>query len=571
MKVLLLSIFLILGANVYSQDYNRLAPKSLPSKKATSTISEPSLPEKRKVENETSPIKIRGIVFLPSQDRIKEEGLVSIRGVNVREIPLLQSEEFIHQMDKYAQAEVTLETINQLVRDVVLYYRKKHRPIVDVFVPDQDITCGVMQVVVLEGKLGEVSVSKTRWFNPILFSDQISLRSGDVIDTEQLQTDLNWLNRNPFRQVEAAFSKGKEVGVTDIELHVQERFPLRFYGGYENTGTRLSGSDRWLAGFNWGNALWLDHQFSYQFTTSSDFEKMQAHSGNYVIPLPWRHTITIFGSYAELKPNLPAPFDLMGRNWQIGERYEIPLPKIREYQHSLTAGFDFKQSNNNLDFGGANVFNTTVDIYQWSLDYSANIKDPWGSTAAGVTGFYSPGGLDQHNKDENFTKARAFAKAEYSYAKFRIERVTQLPFDFTWMVKGTYQIADTNLLGSEQLGIGGFNTVRGYEEREVNGDLGYLVTNELRTPPISLNLFAGLTQAPDQLQFLAFWDYGTVKNNTLLSGEPAHKQLSSIGSGIRYTINPYISFYCDYGWQLMDSGLNEPYNSRGHMGLLISY
>lgn len=152
-----------------------------------------------------------------------------------------------------------------------------------------------------------------------------------------------------------------------------------------------------------------------------------------------------------------------------------------------------------------------------------------------------------------------------------LERVTKLPWDFSWMAKGTAQFAHRNLLASEQLGVGGSTTVRGYDEREANGDEGYLASTEIRTPPVSLGVAVGLDKAIDQLQFLAFFDYGVAENRILLPGEDPHVQLASVGPGLRYAISPWLSVRFDYGWQLYDTALNPRYNSRGHLGVIIAY
>jgi endo-1,4-beta-xylanase len=62
---------------------------------------------------------------------------------------------------------------------------------------------------------------------------------------------------------------------------------------------------------------------------------------------------------------LPPPFDLGGYNWQTSARYEIPLRPLGGLKHSVTGGFDYKRSNNNLTFGGVSVFVTGTDIAQW--------------------------------------------------------------------------------------------------------------------------------------------------------------------------------------------------------------
>jgi hemolysin activation/secretion protein len=191
-------------------------------------------------------------------------------------------------------------------------------------------------------------------------------------------------------------------------------------------------------------------------------------------------------------------------------------------------------------------------------------------TALTGSGTYSPGGLTDQNEDLAFATTRFKAKAEYVYGRISIERLTKLPQDFSWILRGSFQAADGNLLASEQFGLGGFSTVRGYEEREANGDEGYWFSSEIRTPPLSFGEAFGST-LKDELQFLGFFDYGVTENRDLLPGEKLKNKLGSVGPGIRFSINPFLSLRFDYGWQLYDTGFNTRYNSRGHLGVMLAY
>jgi hemolysin activation/secretion protein len=213
-------------------------------------------------------------------------------------------------------------------------------------------------------------------------------------------------------------------------------------------------------------------------------------------------------------------------------------------------------------------------VDQFVATYQAGWRDDWGSTSFGANLYYSPGNIGSENTDFNFNAQRAGAEADYAYAKFNIERVNKLPGDLSLFARATAQISEANLLGSEQLGAGGFSTVRGYEEREANGDSGFITNLELRSPSLKPLQWAGLTSVRDDLQFLLFWDYASVGNKFLVAGEDANTNLSSVGPGLRYVINPYLTMRFDYGFQLMDSqvaGSNDRFSSRAHLGLILSY
>jgi len=122
------------------------------------------------------------------------------------------------------------------------------------------------------------------------------------------------------------------------------------------------------------------------------------------------------------------------------------------------------------------------------------------------------------------------------------------------------------------LGLGGYDTVRGYDEREVNGDNGYLVSTEVATPPVSLLNIFGCQKVKDQLQFLGFVDYGGTSLHQITPADTnPNTNLLGIGPGFRYAINPYLSVRFDYGFQMIPTGFDDRHASRAHFGIVVSY
>jgi len=544
---------------------------------------------------------LRGIIIVKTKDEIETSGVAPMRGLEVRNIPFLDNADFQDVVAPYLGRQLTIGTLKNLERDIILYCRSRNRPLVDVILPEQTVQNDVIQLWFLEGKVGKVSVQRIgkEWFKDELIRDQVRLRPGDSVDSQRLLSDLDWINRNPFRQVDAEFKQGARLGQSDVVLLSREQLPLRLYTGYEDSGTKLTGEDRILAGFNWGNAFGLDHQLNYQYMTDTDFEFVQAHSGSYLIPLPWRHTLTVFGSYVDAKADLKSlssSFGQHGFDYQLSFRYSIPLPAPGKYRHEVTLGYDHKVSNNNLLFGGAAVIRTEPAVDQFELGYSGLLPSSNGQTSFGFESFLSPGDLTHNNTDDAFTLLRPGARADYEYVRFNLERDTRLKRDFSWILRITGQFVSDRLLPSEELGVGGYDTVRGYDERTANGDEGWIVSNELRTPPISLLRFAplhwglgpnptgsagaapaapepGTLGYPDELQLLTFCDYGTAHVTDAQPGEDRNVELASAGVGLRYVINRYLSVRLDYGWQLLPVNVSSvsSKDSRGDVAVLLSY
>lgn len=526
--------------------------------------------------------RLTGILTHATRGTVKTDPGV-VRGLNSGGIEMLEQPDFAPIAARYLGQPLTLRAVNSLARDIVLFYRRHDRPVVDVAVPEQDITRGVLQLVVTEGRVGQVRAEGNRWFSSRQIERGVRADPGDVIHASRLRADIDWINQNPFRDVHAVFTPGAMVGATDIVLKSEDRFPARFYVGYEDSGNHLTGYKREIAGFNWGNVFGLGHQLSYQFTTSPDFfnanrnfANLRAHSVSYLAPLPWRHTLLIFAGYSSNEAEV-SPFTMRGSSWQVGLRYTVPLPAIgRHYKHELYGGFDWKQSNNTLDFGFIPASASTYDIGQWVMGYRASLSDRWGGWTLGNELVWSPGNWFGHQNNQDYQAVRAGASASYTYFRLNAGRVTRLPWDFTLSHQFSAQWSSTNLQGSEQLAFGGYNSVRGYDARELsNTDEGWYLRNELRTPPISLLRLLGRSGGNDKLQFLGFFDYGYAhaRRGNIIRQDGrfvASETLASVGPGLRYNLNTNINLRLDYGIQLNDTG-NLQHNSRWHVGVTISY
>lgn len=573
-----LRIVLLLPFALAAQDFERIAPKPV----AAPAAGGPGIEPRPLPEVDPDPVVVfetlRGVVIRDRIEDVVVDG-ISVDGFRPSENPLVARPDFAELIEPRLGQPLTMGGLNELIREIVVHFRENDRPVVDVIVPEHDITEGTLQLVVLEGRLGEVRVEGARWFSPKRIGSSVRLEPGDPVSARELLLDLRWLNENPFRSIDAVFAPGEAPGSTDIILRTEDRFPLRVYTGYEDSGNRLTGNDRLLAGFNWGNAFGLEHQLNYQFVSSDDLfagdlENLRAHAWSYLAPLPWRHRLTLFGSHAN-SASQDGPVDLRGSGSELGSRYVVPLPDLsRNLTHEIQVGFDWKQSDNSLEFGFIPASATTVDVGEWILGYRLRLEDSLGVSSMGIEGIYSPGDWFDRQTDLAYGAVRAGAESEYGVLRFELDRLTRLPKDFTLSHELVAQTTSTNLLPSEQLGLGGYATIRGYDEFSLyNTDNGWWLRNELRAPPVPLLSTVGIHSVPDQIQWLGFFDCGSATAfDGLVSLEDGRAvdvaTLASVGFGLRYSVAPWLSLRLDRGFQLKDAGNLNP-DGRWHVGLTI--
>lgn len=547
--------------------FRPVAPVPLTTEAATKPAEAKTTPADVPADDAGIGIMLRGIVLVSALPQVSPGGAPATDGVSVEGLPLIDNDDFRAQLAPFLGKPISMDLVQTISAEALRYYAKHDRPVVFITSPEQDVTNGVVQFVVTEARVGQIRVAGNEHFKSSLFKTRLA--PGDPILMSRLEGDAAFYGRNPFRYVIAELAPGEETGETDITLRVRDEFPLRVYTGYDDSGVESTGENRLFTGLNYGNLFGLGQEISYQFTSSDDFDQLLAHSAAWMIPLPWMNLLEFSGVYAESRPEMADGFDLTGESWQVGTRYIIPLPKIDRLKHEVAIGYDFKFTNNNLQFGGVEIFDTPVEISQFSLSYSASLPDKFGQTALDLSGFWSPGEMSGDNTDRSFEATRIGSDSEYFYGTIGMDRVTRLPLDFTLTSFANVQFSGGNLQGTEQFLLGGYSTVRGYDELVASGDSGFLIRNEIYTPALSLLQLIGAKKSTDILQFLAFHDFGVAEVADPLPGEGKNVELQSVGAGLRWQIEKNLAIRFDYGWQLEDLGLAD--SSRAHLGVTATF
>jgi len=513
-------------------------------------------------------------VSRPEQVRVDDPP--AIRGVVVADSGLVVPEEVKAALVDFVGGPLSLRAINEMNRAAVLAYREGGLPIVDVAFPEQNVSGGVLQMVVVVGRAGEISVEGNRWFDDEIYLRSFRTLPSAIIYEEPILADLRYLNENPYRRVNLLYTPGEDFGETDIILDANERRPWTVYAGYEDTGNTLIGQDRLLYGVDWGNALGLDHRMAYQYTTTPDFEGVHAHSGTYRIPFHrTRHELRLLAGYVETDvtfPVLGVPLTSGGESSQASAEYAIPLPEWRGYRHEIAAGFDFKSTNNNLEFGGATVTDNTAEIFQFSLAQTLSKDQPFGRQRIRQRLVWAPGDLSNHNSDAVFQGLRALGSADYVYWTGEVTQSVDLPHGFRFVGDAEAQLSGANLLPSETFIMGGVGSVRGFEQNVIRADRGAQVNLELYGPPFRPLEAAGLAEGVrEEARLFAFFDYALGGNVELLPGESDDFQLGGAGLGIEADLGRHASVVASYGWQVVQEGFVDDQDSRWHVSALLRW
>lgn len=520
----------------------------------------PELDIARDVDDTEFGVDLKALAFIGAED-----DLLSSPGeeVVVSRFPLLDDPAFRREISQFIGQPLSLDLIARIEVAVTRFFRDHNRPFVSVVTPPQEISEGFLQLRVLTFRAGQiVSTGGARMGEPQVLRG-VRLQSGEEIDAQWLSEDLRWLNRNPFRRLEAVFSPGEVLGETDLDLRVTEGRPWRLSAGYTNSGT-VGGRDRYSAGITFADFLIPGLLASYQFTTSRDLFRsppairadrrknwpaFTSHGGFVALPLGPRQELELIGSYVATRENAQQFFDIDRRTIEGRVAYRSAMSNFSTLPGDLMLGIEARRQERDVYFAGTRLSNPGIDIFQGVIGWANQQDWQFGRFSIDARAHFSPGGVTNRNSDRSFADftTNRVRNARYAYVGLDFEHILSLPHDFSLVTTGRARFASQALPETEQLSLVGTNAVRGYASSQQGFDSAIFARNELRLPVIT----AGSTGifAP-ALQPFAFFDAGHGKAR----GANRPVTVNSVGAGLDFAVGSSLEGGVDVGYALRAAG-----------------
>lgn len=424
-------------------------------------------------------------------------------------------------------------------------YHDRGYQTVNVSVPPQNVSTRVVVLKVAEVKVGRLRVAKSRYYDVEKIKAKVpSLKEGAVPNFNDVTTDIVAINQWPDRRVTPALRAGVAPGTVDVDLNVEDRIPIHASVEYNNrqspstTQTLLNATVRYENLWQRGHSLTASYQVAPQRK-----EDAEAISANYLARVTDWTSVLFYGVKTKSDVSTIGGLNVIGPGQIFGTRAIFTLPTRENFFHSISFGIDYKHFGQTSRIGDSS-FDTPITYYPLVVSYGATWQTEQSTTqfSAGVTtnlrGLGS--GFDE------FDAKRYFANANFAHFNAELSHTQQLwrGFQLYGRVKG--QLADNPLISSEQFGLGGVDTVRGYFETEVVGDDGVAGTVELRTPDLGVLLQANMKDETasgparftifNEWRIYAFADAGSGKIHNPLPEQTSRFDLWSYGVGTRFKL-----------------------------------
>ena len=258
--------------------------------------------------------------------------------------------EFVGQQKDFSDIQRALENLEQT-------YRDRGYGVVQVLLPEQDITKGVVALRVIEPKIGNVTIEGNKFFDDANVRRSLSrLKPGATPNSEDLARNLQMLAEHPAKQTTVLLKAGETDSLVDANVKVADEKPLKFVATFDNTGTDDTGRFRTGISMQNSNLFNRDHVLSLQYVTNPENpSKVQIYGGGYRIPFyEYNSSLELYAGYSDVSSGtLQGLFNVSGSGTIAGGRYNLYLPKYGELEHKLSFGIDYRAFQNQVTQVGA--------------------------------------------------------------------------------------------------------------------------------------------------------------------------------------------------------------------------
>ncbi|WP_235201078.1 ShlB/FhaC/HecB family hemolysin secretion/activation protein [Pseudomonas syringae] len=426
----------------------------------------------------------------------------------------------------YAGKCLGVAQLNNLLKAITDHYIDKGLVTTRAYLPQQDLSKGDLQVLVIEGKLEKLRSDASSGVSDRELAMTFPGREGDLVNLREIEQMVDQLNRLPSNQAQMELTPGQAVGGSDVVVKNTPQKPWRANLSRNNDGQRSTGEQQWNAGLDWDSPLGLADQLSLRGGHDAISDHQQtSRNGLLSYSLPWGWwTFSYLYSESEYRSKGRGDgfsFKQTGDSQNHQFRAERVIHRDSVSKTSLNTGLAYLRTNNYINDAKLGPSSNHITEAQFGINHGRRAGSAFVNIDLGMQ--QGIGALDaqgDHDSGPGQPDAR-YRKYTGTVSYLHPFRLFGESLTFTSLATG--QRSEDVLFSPQRLSLGGSSSVRGYKDQFLAGDSGGYWRNEIRwARPVTVDwlrpVFAEYGAA-------AGYDQGVIRNNRYNGDE--HGRLSS--------------------------------------------
>ncbi|RDS89067.1 ShlB/FhaC/HecB family hemolysin secretion/activation protein [Pseudomonas fluorescens] len=384
--------------------------------------------------------------------------------------------------------------LNELLKVITDYYIAKGRVTSRAYLPQQDLSSGHLQVLVVEGKLEGIKGAQGSTVTDRELAMAFPGKVGEALNLREVEQLVDQLSRLPSKQAQMELTPGTQIGGSEVLVKNQPQKPWRASLSRNNDGQKSTGEQQWGAGLEWDSPLGLADQLILRggHDAISDHQKTSKNSMLYYnVPWGWWNF-----SYTYSESDYRTPGDLDGYKYkQTGDsqnhqvRAERVVHRDDVSKTSVNVGLTHLRTNNYFNDERLDVSSNRLSEFQVGINHGRRIGSAFVNLDVGMqngTGAFDAQKDDQERIRGNLTPTPRYRK--YTATVSYLQPFTLWGESLSFSSLATGQRSEDVLYPAQRMSLGGSYSVRGFKDQQLTGDSGGYWRNEVRwARPVTLD------------------------------------------------------------------------------------
>lgn len=446
----------------------------------------------------------------PAPPPKKDERCFEIRQVVLEGVTKLSAAEQAGLTKPYTGRCVGLGEVNELLQKITNLYISRGFTTSRVYIPEQDMTTGVLKILVLEGLVEKIQLD----------GDGVSLRmafpdlEGKVFNLRDFEQGIDQINRLRSNSATMDIAPGAAPGASVVKIKnvPTKRWTLGL--SIDDTGSRSTGYYQSALTFGLDHLLGLNDYLNLSYRQNPDADEggrlSRSQSLFYAVPYgAWIFSANL-SSFDSASTIQTPTVSFLSTSESISKGVKAERVMLRDQFLKLTLSTGLTLKDNRAYINGAliEVSSRRLTVWDGNANLSLNaLGGLWSLDAGFAQGLDAASALkDPPGLPENAPRAQ-FWKQTYGAnfsTGFKIAGA-----EISWQSSLSAQHSRDVLHGTEQILIGGPFSVRGFRLTSIAGDSGFYWRNELATP-IPLNRIFGESAPRGVLRPYIAYDVGHI-------------------------------------------------------------
>ena len=407
-----------------------------------------------------------------------------LNDVRLKGVAALDEQELHQLAAPYLGRDVNLAELQALAQAITAQYREHGYFLAQAIVPVQQVKDGVVEISVIEGRLGQVNVTVAP--DAPITAERVraflaAVPVGEAVNAAAYERAMLLLSDQPGIKVTSGLQQGVATGTVDLAVEVVAARRWSFTAEADNHGTletgrwRLGGTARWNSPAGVGDNLDARLMVSDRGLT---FGRL-----GYELPLGGSGLRLGLG-VAQMQYDIGGAFGPLDAHGQADVvDASLNYPVIRQRNQNLMARLVLESKHLRDDYRAVGV-SLGKRVNDVGLGWAWDRRDDWlgGGYFASSGTLYSGHLRIQDAGAEAADQAAGGLRTAGGFSRlvFQFSRLQSIAPRHTLYYSIGGQWASKNLDASEKLALGGARAVRAYASSEALVDQGWIQTLEWR-------------------------------------------------------------------------------------------